>query len=283
MKFFTDHYFQIGYTHYITGKPCQDHALSCVYDHGACAVASDGCSSGGSNTDVGARVITLSTQKAISESLPNIHLRQQEIILKAKQLLGLQSEDMLATCLYAYVSEQGGLIHVHGDGLVGLKYSDGRITMTKFEWARNMPFYLGYDEDAKKQFIVYHGADLNAICLKAERALGCADGSVHSAGSTEYTLREGLAGISLRIPQAELRTLDYVAVFTDGVAQIDNVNWREALMTFLAFKTTAGEFAKRRMIRGVKDMRQKGKGPQDDIAIAAIRIEHLENERREDV
>src|SRR3989344_1803041 len=90
LRFSTDHYFHIGSAHYRNGKPCQDYALSGVYGPVACAVVSDGCSTG-RHTDVGARVLTLSTLQAIRDhtkasggaldtAVVSITSRQQQIL-----------------------------------------------------------------------------------------------------------------------------------------------------------------------------------------------------------
>ncbi len=50
---------------------------------------------------------------------------------------------------------------------------------------------------------------------------------------------------------------------------------RGAVSSLLAFKNTTGEFAKRRMIRGIKDFHQVGRGPIDDISFAVVRIEQV--------
>jgi len=60
------------------------------------------------------------------------------------------------------------------------------------------------------------------------------------------------------------------------VTQIDGVDWKDAVVQFLAFKNTAGEFAKRRMIRGIKDANKKGRGPFDDISYAVIGVQQIE-------
>ena len=66
IKLHTDHYFHIGDTHLTAGKPCQDYAISSVDNNAAFAVVSDGCSTGG-DTDIGSRIIALSTITALRE------------------------------------------------------------------------------------------------------------------------------------------------------------------------------------------------------------------------
>jgi hypothetical protein len=291
MRFSTDHYFQIGHAHYTAGKPCQDHALSRSSGQIACAIVSDGCSTGG-NTDVGSRILTFGTLQAIrdhakasSGSLEtaaiSITARQQQLIGAVRPMIGLERGDMLATCIYAYFTQSGGLIHVQGDGVIGLKYRDGDVLMRRYEWADNVPFYPSYEGRDLEAFIERHGKDLHATRLDEQIVCRKTNGT-NTETSASHTVQEGIRGISLEIPPHQLVGLEFVAVFTDGVTQIENVDWRDATMEFLAFKNNAGEFAKRRMIRGVKDMQQRGKGPIDDISYAVIQIEpdegRIENE-----
>lgn len=288
IRFYTDHYFQIGSAHYSHGKPCQDYSRSGSNELIACAIVSDGCSTGG-HTDVGSRVLTLSTFQAIRDhakasggaldtAVVSITSRQQQIIGTARLMLGLERVDMLATCGYAYLTKHGGFVHIQGDGVIGLKYRDGRIKMSRYEWADNTPFYPSYGEGGIEKFVGAHGGDLEAKRLSCSTVIREPLGSYTEESSQEFTLREGLEGVVTKISQEELNEVEFVAVFSDGVTQIENVSWRDAVSAFLSFKNTGGEFAKRRMIRGIKDMQQSGKGPADDISYAVVRIDNAEEE-----
>lgn len=155
IDFSTDHYFHIGGAHLTGGKPCQDYAISGVCDEMAFAIVSDGCSTG-RHTDVGSRLLTLSTASAIRNHWSTHHeidamktplavsVKQNVLLAGMRDNLELISEDLLATCMYVYVSPGGGIVHVQGDGVVAIKYRDGRIVMHNFEWINNMPFYPIY-------------------------------------------------------------------------------------------------------------------------------------------
>jgi len=170
----TDHYFQIGSMHLTSGKPCQDYAISGVQDNVALAIVSDGCSTG-RHTDVGSRLLSLSTATAIREhwitnrnacdkAVPReVSLRQNIVLSGIKQALGLNINDMLATCLYVYVSPLGGFIHVQGDGVIALKYRDGNIMMSRFEWQNNTPYYPAYHSNGLESFTNSPVVFLNAI------------------------------------------------------------------------------------------------------------------------
>lgn len=289
LRLHTDHYFHIGKIHFTAGKPCQDYATSAVYDEAALAIISDGCSTGG-DTDVGSRVLALSTATAIrkhwilnhniKETAPReISLHQKIVLAGARQILGLQLEDTLATCVYAYISPVGGFVHVQGDGVVALKYQNGRIVMSQFKWENNTPYYPTYEEVGLVNFLEAHGNNLNATRLSEESYVYETDGKFTVLDTKYYTLSNGIQGITINIEAETLsEQLAFIAVFSDGVTQVDNFDWKDAVVMFMAFKNTTGEFAKRRMISGIKDVQKIGKGPLDDIAYAVVRVEQIEAE-----
>lgn len=252
----------------------------------ACAIVSDGCSTG-RHTDVGSRILTLSTLQAIrdhvkasggtlSTAVVSITSRQQQIIGTTRLILGLERIDMLATCGYVYLTQHGGFAHVQGDGVVALKYRDGQILMSRYEWADNTPFYPSYGDGDLNKFVEAHGGNLDAVRLSSTTVIQKLDGSCTQVDSKGYTLSQGLEGVLFQILEKDLDQIEFVAVFSDGVTQVDHVDWKEAVSAFLSFKNTAGDFAKRRMIRGIKDMQQTGKGPVDDISYAVVKIEKIE-------
>lgn len=284
IRFYTDHYFSIGRAHFVGGKPCQDYSVSGIYNGSAFAVVSDGCSTGG-QTDVGARIVALSTAEAIKRHLAlgdeasgeqaiyKINLWQKAVIAGARSMLGLESKDMLATCVYAFMTPDGGYISLQGDGVIAVKDLWGNVYVSKIEWMENMPFYPAYAQNGLNGFITAHGGDLKATRLKREDFHRTQSGSVIETGNSNLSLQEGINGINLFFDPAKMKEIEFIALFSDGVTQIDGIDWKEAVADFLAFKNVTGEFAKRRMIRGVKDSQKKGRGPLDDISYAVIRIE----------
>jgi hypothetical protein len=77
-----------------------------------------------------------------------------------------------------------------------------------------------------------------------------------------------------------LGSWDFVAVFSDGVTQVDGMDWRDVVAELMNFKSIEGDFVKRRMNRFLKDCRAHGKGPIDDISMACIHIDHEEQKER---
>lgn len=283
-QFSADHYFHIGSAHYHAGKPCQDYALSGTSVSSAIAIVSDGCSTG-RHTDIGSRIQALTLLGAVRNIreeyktvLPGLTSRIREenerLVHEAEILLGLSPVDMLATSLYAYLSSDGGFAHVQGDGVVARKYKDGRIVANRYEWLDNMPFYPSYRGLDLAEFVARHGGDLDGLRFSRTRALLDAGGNVQSEEVTKFTLREGLSGIGEIICSNELEETDFLAVFTDGVAQIEEVDWKKAVFDLMSFKSFEGEFVKRRVIRGLKDYEREGRKAVDDISMAAVRVQH---------
>src|SRR3989344_1052904 len=104
-RFCVDDYFHIGQMHLGSGKPCQDYSFSGVINEGAFAIVSDGCSTG-RHTDVGARIIALSTVNSLQQWLKNptgklnrlVTSQHNLALLKSIEAFNLQFPDMLATC-----------------------------------------------------------------------------------------------------------------------------------------------------------------------------------------
>lgn len=276
----------IGDTHINDNMPCQDYVRSLVLPGAAFAIASDGCSDGG-QTDNGSRIIAHATAQSLRQhwttvgdpfapgTVPQIALEQRITMNSARATLGLEHSDMLATSLYAYYTPGGGIAHIQGDGVIAWVTKDRSLVMDRFDWLPSgdrppAPFYPAYYEDNCESFARYYGGDLNGTFLRSEtwvRSAGSTEFSQEAA--TEYTLSEGIRGPVLRLPPDLL----YVGVFTDGVMQVEHIDWKDVVEQLLAFKTTTGAFATRRMNRFNKEARRLGHGPLDDLSYAVIRTD----------
>lgn len=291
MKISADHHFSIGEQHLRQGKPCQDYAISGEFENLAFAIVSDGCS-GGQNTDVGARFTALSSRAAIRNSwalkhsgldekvVEEINIEQSIIQRGTYRMLGLTEEDMLATCLYACFSEEGGLAHILGDGVLAWKSSDGLISMRRFDWADNAPLYPIYREDNFRAFVRFHGGDITSQRLTAEEWAYSPEGGYKHVKTSEFSVADGIKGqtelfSAIRVKEQKI---DFVAIFSDGITQIENMDWKSAVVEMLSFKSAAGAFAKRRAISFLKTARESGKKPMDDLAYAVIQISREDKE-----
>ncbi len=275
-KFVADSYFHIGATHVRSGLPCEDYALAYASDSLAYAIVSDGCSSGG-RTDVGARVLAHLTARALvreEERAPNevhadvVATRVELLLDEGRLLLGLAEQDMLATALVAVIAGDGGYVRVYGDGIVARVYDDGLLSLSAFSWADNTPYYPSYANGALSSFMEAHGGNADAPRLTEER-VEVRDGVIERV-EVSHTLAEGMAGIHVAISHEEMARVRVLAVFSDGLMQVEGVPWIEVVQDALAFRTTTGAFLKRRMIRQLKTYERDGKVSYDDVAGAVL-------------
>ncbi len=286
MRFFTDEYFHIGRAHLGNGQPCQDYALSKQTEKGAWAIISDGCSGGG-KTDIGACLITLTTAKAIKnvletptgkeeEIFPVVEKERQKTLAKLQMELDISLLDMLATCLYVFATPKKVVMHIAGDGVIAVKYRNGEIVLRNFEWAKNMPYYPIYQNGLLEQFIQAHGNNQDEKCLKEQRWFIDQSGDFYPCFNQKHSIRAGVQGLTISFSPEELEEIAFLAVFSDGVTQVDGVPAPEVVKRLLSFKNLTGVFAKRRMIRFIKNVQKIGRGPIDDISMAVIGLKKEE-------
>jgi len=275
MKLHTDHAFHIGKPHLTGGMPSQDYAISGIYGDGAYAVVSDGCSTG-RETDVGARFVTHAMRMELCErglqggDLPSLQARLPPV----KNPWGLSEQDMLATVIGAYATKNSGAVHLYGDGVIAFKYKDGTVSASRYEWSKNAPFYPAYrTADTLAAFGAFYGSEPDPV-VRTDAHLYTS--GIVSRNVWRYPLEAGRKGFHYAIGRWEMYLnlgLQYVAVFTDGVTQVDGMNWEDVVKELLAFKTTTGAFAKRRLMAFVRNAEKNGRGCLDDISYAVIRLE----------
>lgn len=295
MKISADHHFTIGEQHLKQGKPCQDYAISGEFENFCFAVVSDGCSSG-QNTDVGARFTALAARAAAAAVIKNflagnhdafddglaeeIDIEQHIIQRGTYRMLGLKKEDMLATCLYLCFSKNSGIAHLLGDGVLAWKSAEGQIVMRRLEWSENAPLYPIYREDNFLAFIKFHGGSIEIPALTMEEWVYTPSSEYEHKKTSAFSIADGIRGHTELFSAERIRNekIEFVAIFSDGVAQIKNMDWKDIVVEMLSFKTTAGAFTKRRAIRFLKNAYQLGKRPIDDLAYSVVKIEGEPND-----
>lgn len=280
-----DRYFHIGESHMRSGIPCQDYSVAEAPGQAAFAIVTDGCS-GGKETDIGARLVALAAANALREeiSFPGclspeasaafVKDHQGSVIEKARRLLGLHDDDLLSTSLHAYADSRHAYVLVQGDGFVAIRLKNGNTIVHRFEWDDNMPFYPAYRNGRLDRFIEAHGSDIDAKRLTEECLMRDANGNWKPFFETRrHSLGSGIDGIQIGIGPELYGETEFIALFTDGISQISDVPWEKAIEEFLAFRHTKGEFVKRRVMRGLGELRKRGAIPYDDIACAILRKE----------
>lgn len=291
MELNTDQTFHIGQQHLKVGKPCQDYALSGRYRKSAFAIVSDGCSSGG-KTDIGARLVSLATQRAIYELIGD---KDESITAKKAQkinhrvatylnqfavALGVDIRDTLATCLWAVVAGGKVYCNVSGDGVVMVNYQNSWLAH-RFTWTNNTPYYPAY-YPTQSSFTQCH--------LETQKPFECEYSGGHGDGvdvvfTEGYTAEAGIPGFGLEFDlagQDSSGPLQSITLFSDGVEQVDQVSYFDAIEQLTLFKSTKGQFAVRRMNRFLQEAHKLGRGPIDDIAMAVIDIDQDEEEKQGD-
>jgi hypothetical protein len=282
MKLITDHSFHIGEQHLRQGKPCQDYALSGTLDHEtAYAIVSDGCSSGGL-TDIGSRLISLATLRALTLQLNQggglefIGATRNGLMETYQASLGLHPKDLLATSLFAVTNGDQVLVSVIGDGVVALQYEYG-LMIISYEWNNNTPYYPIYQPTGHDAaFSTVHQGSLFPLTITTTSET---TGRAVKPVDLMTGMRDQLSSYPLY--SETLGQLQSLALFSDGVGQVDQFGQATAVQALLSFKSTSGQFAVRRMNRFMAESKKVGRGPVDDIAFAVIHISY-EKERYHD-
>jgi hypothetical protein len=267
---FADSYFAIGKQHANEGKPCQDYATTQVSEDGAIAIISDGCSTGG-KTDIGARIIACTALQATS-----LYGGVKKNILKnifgidCVLYLGLKTEDLYATLGILSFDEDLLSSSLYGDGVIAYKDEFEDIYATRYEWIKGAPYYLAYeDQDFVNQ--ICDGEVNSLACYKQECYYNAENKSWGTISEEELPAGLGIAGFPAQYRTCCGSSYDanetFLAMFSDGITQIKDVDWKDAVFEFMNYKSTSGEFVKRRMRKALKTMT-----PMDDISCAALRI-----------
>jgi hypothetical protein len=271
-----DHYFTIGTDHQTQGRPCEDYALSGQLPGGAVfGVVADGCSGANAHTDVGARALAWAFNRAATDAA----YRDTDVLFGAefhdsfveafrKLCYTENPKDTLATVVGFIATPGQAAVYLQGDGALALRFADGSTRFLEFNWANNMPYYLGYQlrpylNDAYVQQIAAeagpHPFTQTTTLVPATAA----------PVREDFTVQKACAGYVLRFnPRAE--GIVAMAVMTDGVAQVGTLPACEVAHDFTAFKNTQGEFLKRRLMKALKDFKKEGAVPRDDVGIAAV-------------
>lgn len=291
MNVSSDYYTHIGHEHVVTGKGSQDHALSVSREGVSCVVVADGCSDG-RETDMGARIITFSTvssvlqsyarnikdKDAFKESVSDLSRVIREDSAKS---LALIPRDLLATRVYAAVTDSFVYVHMEGDGVIVWEDVTGKVTLIRYDWAGNTPCYPSYDVDSFESFIkvqsIHEEQGLTEEVIEWTNEEGFVPKSLRV-----ISIREAVHGVTHAWGQDEMKNLTLLSVMSDGVTRVQGVSWNEVVIESLRFKSMAGEFLKRRFIRMYKEWGKRGVVPLDDIACATMYFDHNEGGYHDD-
>lgn len=267
----TDSYFAQGAGHTI----CQDYATTRENERFVFAVVSDGCSSS-PKSEIGASVLSQTFIQSYIESWQwaDNEVGGQHVVdtfLKAglrnklKEIArhtGLPNEAFDATLVAAVADKESGIVSIFiwGDGHVVLQLRDGTESILSAKYPTNAPYYfsyeLGNDQSRQKQYLKLFGDNRAQLSRNNEE-------SVLIAPFSKEMWDVGL--------------LSGVSVYSDGIETFSRVENEVSqpvplseILTSLKYKSTVGEFVKRRFTRFLKECRDKEVSHYDDVSCASI-------------
>jgi len=262
-------FFSIGQTHNV----CQDYAAAKLVEietenaitHSILAV-SDGCSSS-PDTDIGSRLLV---QHSLNTARFGV-IHGEDVIFAAFETssrLQLSRRTLDATLLIAQIDQNRNLINtkIWGDGVVWVKYKDGKEQTIDIEFSNNAPAYLSY----------FLTPDLINLLLESKCLRTVTD---MVAG------REPIVSVDDTSNQYEwsrefcLSDVDTMMIFSDGIKSFrkkvngayQNVPLADVLKEVTAIKNYNGEFMVRRMKKFLHEFCPKNSWiHEDDVAVAAM-------------
>lgn len=266
-----DSFFTIGKSH----KICQDYI---IHDQNPIphVILGDGCSSS-PFTDVGARIvvhaasIALKTLKDVllenlTEAFPEILKFYTQIKLEQVQTdLGFTSQNLDSTLVILYQVQGTNTVNLlmMGDGVIITKMKGKRPHIVKVSYQKEMPYYLSYALDKKR-----NGAyDLVAKEIQKD---GCIKVVTNGNESTF------LPYYDMTFINYDLNDYEYIMIASDGLDSFyrqetgEKVPIEFFITKLTQFKSFKGEFLQRRMKRFLKELTKEKIYHYDDLSIGII-------------
>lgn len=260
----TDTFLKIGKTH----QECEDYIIS-GDNPNKYIILADGCSSS-DQTEMGARILChLAKQylnyRALDYRFPNLDYDEMGLWIihnaeLAARQLGLQRSCLDATLIIAY--ECLGAIHIYmyGDGVIVTDNGDGMISLMEIEYTQNAPYYLTYRIDPERMDAFHKlGQDLiiKSVFENTNENTYAYDYKTKFQYPTDIFSKIMICS-------------DGISSFVKGTEPEQTI---EIAKEFLAYKSTKGEFLKRRLKRAIKIYEADGINHNDDLAVGAFLYE----------
>jgi len=282
-----DSAFCIGKTH----KVCQDYAISHMDNEGnSIVVLSDGCSSS-PHTDIGARILAISTLKLrIEDSIrdgiwlnkaPDRFIKAAKIAISSIYHLSglLPSESMDATLLTLDVWGERMFFNAWGDGILAIGFVDGSIIAYMISYPSGYPHYINYEigpKNRKEGFNIINEGTKLSILSTNERC----PGSNNQEIETPFNIMYNISDLNKQYGKAK-----FLAILSDGISSFyehikeetytKNVPITEldVLKELLNFKSFKGQFVSRRLRKFMKDCVDKNWEHADDVSLAVVALD----------
>jgi hypothetical protein len=260
-----DTFSEIGSQH----KICEDYCIG-QNEPFPLLILSDGCSSS-KNTDMGARIICHLTKQYITQNqqylnkvIPSqlgdwvIHNAQ----MTAKNL-GLSEECLDATLIIAYYVKEENCIRiiVFGDGDIIHQTPNGTIFRHHIHYKPNAPYYLSYRINMFRNQS-YHQMKVDKTILL--------DGVKTETVAYDQPYVMNIFLDMDEFPKILICTDGIESFLKDVVNPVTEPELKYILNGFLSFKTTTGEFLKRRATNALKKLTAENFIHYDDLTIGAI-------------
>lgn len=274
MRISTDTFSKPGTDHQI----CEDHADRSVQIEDV-VVVSDGCGSG-IKTDIGSRLLTQIAIRVFNEEYcyedekidPKTFITKVlEELEKARVILGIYTESLLATLIIAYRHKRHVHVIAYGDGvIVGRFRGTKEVEVYNIDYLGNAPYYPAYDSD----FALKCGY----VAMFTEFTENTKRITIFNGERTERMERYDRP-VELIF---DLEEFDCVLIGTDGMCSFEGIRGslevfpptvEEIAKKFVDFKGTVGKFLQRRVGKEIKCLEKRGIFHYDDLTVAAILAE----------
>lgn len=268
MKIITDSFFTIGRSHQV----CEDYCISGEEPLPYVAL-SDGCSSS-KNTDVGARLLCHKNlpilANLVEKNLDSSKMITSLISFPDRFLpIGMNNDMLDCTLSLCYANGKEGKIRtlVYGDGVI-VESSSGRMCLIEIKYLDNMPYYISYFTNEKKQHLYEeHFSD-----IYPRTKLVLVNNKLAAVSGEDY---KELCNIPY-VCNSDMGTIDWVLIASDGLNSFKNVKTGEAIPLrdvvekFTNFKVKKGEFVKRTAKKALKELAKQNIYPMDDISLGCL-------------
>ena len=249
---------------------CEDYAL-CGHDPVPFMILSDGCSSS-ENTDVGSRLLTHCVKKTLNTFVANSSLDIETLgnvsisfAKSATDILNLPDTCLDATLIVAYINNKYLEINMYGDGTYVCEYKDGRKKLVTVSYKDNMPYYLNYIISLDRKKLYEEHTKDSSLSFKRIDTIS------YEQCETKYEEYNSITHDSI-----EIDSIKSISIFSDGISSFvdciknEKIQLQKIIELFTSYKTTAGEFVKRRVRKAVEDLYKNHIYNTDDISCCCM-------------
>jgi len=248
-------------------KICEDYIIQ-GYDPVPFVILADGCSSS-NGTEMGSRILCHLAKQYLRYRRDDLHsinykklgnwvIHNAELTIRQ---LGLSISCLDATLIIAYTIDNIIKLFMYGDGAIFTK-EQGVIKTWKFDFTGNAPYYLSYLIDDFRHEL-YHN-EKHDLIITTENVGELPFESLAYDYPLEFTFQK--------------KDMDCMMIASDGMFSFindDPVNPRiiqtsDLISDFMSFKTTKGEYLKRRFNKALGKLNEGGINHYDDLSVGAF-------------